>query len=151
MKPFPFRTLVALLVMTGLPACALAQYSLDWSTLDGGGTSTGGVYSVTCTIGQPDAGNMSGDNFTLDGGFWGLIAAVQTPAAPYLSITLNPQLSTITISWPASAEGWVLTETSDLKTPNWVNVAQTPQQVGSCMQVVISPVIGTRFYRLHKP
>ena len=37
---------------------ALAQtYSIDWYTIDGGGgTSTGGVYSVSGTIGQPDAG-----------------------------------------------------------------------------------------------
>ena len=32
-------------------------YSIDWSTIDGGGgTSPGGVYSVSVTIGQPDAG-----------------------------------------------------------------------------------------------
>ena len=35
---------------------------------------------------------MSGGNFTLDGGFWGLVAAVQTPGAPCLTITLNLQL-----------------------------------------------------------
>jgi hypothetical protein len=64
---------------------AWGQYSIDWSTIDGGGgTSTGGVYSVTGTIGQPDAGKMSGGNFTLDGGFWGLVAAVQTPGAPWV-------------------------------------------------------------------
>ncbi|MFN3409754.1 MAG: hypothetical protein ACK45B_12210, partial [Limisphaerales bacterium] len=35
---------------------ALAQYSIPWQTIDGGGgTSTGGVYRVTGTIGQPDA------------------------------------------------------------------------------------------------
>jgi hypothetical protein len=39
-------------------AAARAQsYSMDWSTIDGGGdTSTGGVYSVSGTVGQPDAG-----------------------------------------------------------------------------------------------
>ena len=26
---------------------------------------------------------MSGGSFTLDGGFWGLVAAVQTPGAPW--------------------------------------------------------------------
>lgn len=38
-------------------SAALAQsYSIDWFTIDGGGgTSTGGVYSVSGTIGQPDA------------------------------------------------------------------------------------------------
>ena len=73
--------LVLLLCNTGH-----AQYSIDWHTIDGGGTSTGGVYSVSGTIGQPDAGKMSGGNFTIDGGFWGIVAALQTPGAPLLSI-----------------------------------------------------------------
>jgi len=38
---------------------------------------------------------MSEGNFTLGGGFWGLVAAVQTPGAPWLTITLNSQLSTL--------------------------------------------------------
>ena len=38
------------------------NFSLDWWTMDGGGgTSTGGVYSVTGTVGQPDAGPMAQD------------------------------------------------------------------------------------------
>jgi len=35
---------------------------------------------------------MSAGSFTLDGGFRGLVAAVQTPGAPWLTITLNSQL-----------------------------------------------------------
>ena len=30
------------------------SYSIGWFTIDGGGTSTGGVYSLSGTIGQPD-------------------------------------------------------------------------------------------------
>jgi hypothetical protein len=37
------------------PPLAFPQYALDWWTVDGGGgASTGGVYSVTGTMGQPD-------------------------------------------------------------------------------------------------
>jgi hypothetical protein len=45
-----------LLVLSG--AATHAQtYSIDWFTIDGGGgTRTGGVYSATGKIGQPDAG-----------------------------------------------------------------------------------------------
>src|SRR5213594_598068 len=48
---------------------ARAQYSLGWFTIDGGGgTSTGGVYSVSGTIGQPDAGApMTGGKYSLTG------------------------------------------------------------------------------------
>ncbi len=58
---------------------ALAQgYTLTRGTVDGGGgasTSSGSSYTLSGTIGQPDAGSMSGGSgnstFTLGGGFWG--------------------------------------------------------------------------------
>jgi hypothetical protein len=131
---------------------ARGQYSIDWSTLDGGGgTSTGGVYSVTGTIGQPDAGKMSGGNFTLDGGFWGLIAAVQTPGAPLLSITLNPQLSTLTVSWPLSQTSWQLQTTTNLLTTGCVWTECSYQTNGATCCRIESPPVGTKFYRLHTP
>ena len=48
------------------------DYRIDWYTVDGGGVmgSTGGGYGVSGTIGQPDAGTLSGGNFILVGGFW---------------------------------------------------------------------------------
>jgi len=53
-------TLLALL-LAATTARAQTNYAIDWFTVDGGGgTSTGGFYSVTATIGQPDAGRMSG-------------------------------------------------------------------------------------------
>ncbi len=48
-------------------------YSIPWSTIDGGGVinSTGGAYSLSGTIGQPDAGpTMTGGSYSLTGGFW---------------------------------------------------------------------------------
>src|SRR6266850_7064480 len=76
-----------------------AQFSIDWSTIDGGGgTSTGGVYQVSGTIGQPDAGKMSGGNYSIDGGFWGIIAAVQTPSAPLLSVA-RTTTNTVAVFW----------------------------------------------------
>ena len=61
-------TALALLVCPFTTPPANAQsgggYDLSWHTIDGGGgTSTGGVYSVSGTIGQPDAGAMSGANY----------------------------------------------------------------------------------------
>ncbi|HEY5912660.1 MAG TPA: hypothetical protein VJA21_18825 [Verrucomicrobiae bacterium] len=131
---------------------AQAQYSIAWSTIDGGGgTSAGGVYTIAGTIGQPDAGAMSGGNFTVLGGFWSVVATVPTPGAPSLTLTANSQLSAITISWPLPAEGWVLQEKTDLAAANWVNNVQLPQDVGGRRQVLISPLVGNRFYRLYKP
>ena len=50
--------------VAGLVVATPAQnYSIDWSTVDrGGGMSTGGVYCVSGTIGQADAGIASGGN-----------------------------------------------------------------------------------------
>jgi len=47
-------------------------YDLSWWTVDGGGRawSSGSGYSLAGTIGQPDAGVLSGPGYTLSGGFW---------------------------------------------------------------------------------
>ncbi len=71
-------------------SAGLAQsYSINWyKVAGGGGASTGGVYSVSGTIGQHDAGQpMTGGTYSLTGGFWSLIAVVQTPGAPTLYIS----------------------------------------------------------------
>jgi len=54
-------------------ALAAGGYDLSWWTVDSGGYtfSTGGDYSLGGTIGQPDAGVMSGGDYSLTGGFWG--------------------------------------------------------------------------------
>lgn len=63
--------------------------SLDfsWFTVDGGGgVSTTGVYEISGTIGQPDAGGATAGNLKLEGGFWSGVAAIQPPR-----ITVQPQ------------------------------------------------------------
>lgn len=112
----PVRLWLALLLVSvfSFQLSAFAQtYSIDWSTIDGGGgTSTGGVYSVSGTIGQPDAGKMSGGNFTVDGGFWGIIAAVQTPGAPLLCIA-RTTTNTVAVFWPSPSTGWTLQQNTN--------------------------------------
>src|SRR5215471_19324532 len=135
-----------LLVLSGAAADA-QTYSIDWFTIDGGGgTSTGGVYSVSGTIGQPDAGRMTGGNFTLDGGFWGIIAAVQTPGSPLLRVVLTPT-NTVLIAWPSSGTVFNLQQQSVLGNPSWSPVTNSVNIVGSENQVIISPPVGNRFYR----
>jgi len=128
------------------------SYSIDWSTIDGGGgTSTGGVYSVSGIIGQPDAGKMSGGSFTIDGGFWGLIAAVQTPGAPLLSIA-RTTTNTVAVFWPSPSTGFTLQQnTNSVSSVNWSNVVTTPSDDGSTKTVVVNPPTGNRFYRLKNP
>ena len=132
--------------------CAAAQYSIDWFTIDGGGgTSTGGVYSVTGTIGQPDAVAMSGGNFVLQGGFWSIVAAVQTPGAPSLSI-FRTTTNTVAVTWPSPSTGWTLQQnTNTVGSVNWSNVISGIQDDGTTKRFLVNPPTGSRFYRLNKP
>jgi hypothetical protein len=151
----PFHPSAVLFVITALFAVkALAQsYSVDWFTIDGGGgTSTGGVYAVSGTLGQPDAGaTMSGGNYSLTGGFWSLLSVVQTPGAPRLSITLTTT-NTAMVWWPSPSTGFTLQQnTNGLGTVNWSNVVTSPTDNGTIKYVIVNPPTGHRFYRLHKP
>lgn len=126
---------------------AVAQYAIDWHTIDGGGgTSTGGIYSVSGTIGQPDvnAMPMTGGSYTLQGGFWSFIA-VQTPGGPLL--TIEPAgLGQATISWAPDDPGWLLQEATNLSVSNWVDSASGPTN-----PIIVPASAQTTFYRLHKP
>ena len=62
--------LVIIAGATTLYAQTGGTYDLTWSTLDGSGTSSGGVFGLSGTIGQAEAGEMSGGAFVLRGGFW---------------------------------------------------------------------------------
>jgi hypothetical protein len=122
------------------------QYSINWHTIDGGGsTSTGGVYSVSGTIGQPDAGGpMTGGQYSVTGGFWALPVAVQTPGAPTLTIARSGP-GQARISWTPNTPGFVLQETASLSPTNWVNSAS-----GAANPVTVPATLPTKFYRLKK-
>jgi hypothetical protein len=78
-----FTAILVLLALTALLLASVARaqsgggYDLTWSTVDGGGAtwSEGGGYALGGTVGQPDAGVLSGGGYTLAGGFWGGAAA----------------------------------------------------------------------------
>src|SRR5580658_1156297 len=95
------------------PRASAQSYSIDWyKVAGGGGTSTGGTYTVSGTIGQPDAsGAMTGGNYSLMGGFWALISVMQTPGAPTLYISHSG--NTVTVSWQ-NMSGWVLQQNGNL-------------------------------------
>lgn len=151
------KTLFLALCWLPLGAIGSAQnFSIDWFTIDGGGgTSTAGVYSVSGTIGQPDAGPaMTGGNYSLVGGFWGIVSAIQTPGAPLLTITRNPANGAVTVSWPVPADGWVLDQTTALGSPPaaiaWSQVAFPYQTNATTISITTSSPSGNRFYRLRK-
>lgn len=108
------------------------------------------MFSVSGTIGQPDAGpRISGGNFSIDGGFWGIVAAVPTPGAPLLSI-FRTATNTVVVSWPSPSTGFNLQVNGDLSTSNWVS-AGAPIDNGTNKVLIVNPPVGNRFYRLSNP
>ena len=138
-----------------LPVLGHAQrYSIDWFTIDGGGgASAGAGYSLIGTIGQPDAGILAGGIYSLAGGFWEVVSAVQSAGAPPLSITNSA--GTITISWPAMADGFVLDQTGALVSPpaavSWMPVSFPYQTNATRVSITVPLPAGSHFYRLRKP
>ena len=126
------------------------QYSVDWYKIAGGGTSTGGVYSASGTIGQPDAGSaMSGGIYSATGGFWSLISVVPTPGAPLL--TISHAGNNVIVSWPYPSTGFVLQQNNNLTTTNWAISGFAITTNASINSINIPSPAGNLFFRLNKP
>lgn len=115
--------LVGLMAFLSVSPIAAQDLEIRWYTVDGGGgtTSTGGVFSVSGSIGQPDAGTpMSGGVFTVNGGFWGSVVAnvladliiVKTDSAdPVLPGTTFSYQLAVNNTGPGPASDLVVTDT----------------------------------------
>ena len=144
-------TLLAGLLLCMATIAGAQNYTIDWYSIDGGGgTSTNSQFSLSGTIGQPDAGHMSGGSFTLDSGFWGIVAAVQTPGGPLLRVVRTPT-NTVVVAWPNPSTGFSLQENVAVGTLNWSGVTNAISVVGSENQIIVAPPVGNRFYRLFHP
>ena len=78
--------LVTLVFLAGGVCASMPEaYEMTWWSIDNGGAivSTGGSYMLGATIGQPDAGTLHDDSYTLMGGFW---AEASLPRLIYLPL-----------------------------------------------------------------
>ena len=139
--------LLGLMLWLAPLALPAQTYSIDWYKIaGGGGTSTGGVYSVSGTVGQQDAGGpMTNGQYSVTGGFWALPIPVQTTNAPTLAI-IPAAPGWATISWTPPTPGFVLQETTSLAPSNWTN---SPS--GATNPITVLAVPPSKFYRLNKP
>ncbi|MGA9451647.1 MAG: hypothetical protein WBW41_09960 [Verrucomicrobiia bacterium] len=138
------------MVLLWAQSASAQSYSIDWYKVSGGGgTSTGGTYQVSGTIGQHDAGGpMAGGNYSLTGGFWSLIAVVQTPGAPTLYISSSG--STVTVYWQ-NVSGWGLQQNNNLAVPaGWTGSSGITTSNGTNYLNLTSPT-GKLFFRLNSP
>ena len=132
-----------------LPASA-QSYSVDWyKVAGGGGTSTGGTYQVTGTLGQADAGGaLTGGNYSLTGGFWSLISVVQMPGLPKLVIQSNGT-NGVQVLWPDPAtNSYTLQQNTDLTATNWVTSVYPISPANGTNRITFTPPPGNLFFRL---
>ncbi|MGO9202989.1 MAG: hypothetical protein ACLQM8_20925 [Limisphaerales bacterium] len=141
--------LLSFLICCGVAGDAVAQYSIDWHKIaGGGGTCAGGLFSVSGTIGQHDAGGaMTGGNYSLTGGFWSLISVVQTPGMPNLSIAHSG--NSVIVSWPNTGS-YTLQHSSNLGTGSWTTSGYSITTVNGTNSVTITPQAGNLFFRLQQ-
>ncbi len=128
--------------------CLLAQpFQIEHLGIGaGGGTSSGGNFTLTGSMGAIGAGVSSGGAFTLEGGDLSMFVVLQTPGAPALSLTRSG--ANAVLSWPASETGYILEQTANLTSPSWSGVGVGPVPMGDTLQVTV-PITGTsRFFRL---
>jgi hypothetical protein len=148
-NPFAITVLLAALI---LPHAVQAQnYSINWYTIGGGGGSSTGTsgtntYTVSGTIGQPATATMSGGNYSLTGGFWSILAVVQTPGSPELSITRSG--SQAVLSWSVPATGFVLQQSSTLAPNSWTASSAILTTNSTNITVTVNVTNGYQFFRL---
>lgn len=147
-----FRILSGGLLFGAVILAHAQTYNISWYKIAGGGgsssgtTTNGTTYAVNGTIGQPDAGYLTGGNYAITGGFWGMIGSVQMPGAPYL--TIQAASPNVLISWPASATGFTLQKNSNLNTTNWTSVSQSTNVINGTNIVTVPAPAGNLFFRL---
>jgi hypothetical protein len=81
---------VILLSLMGLSSSARAApqatYDLAKSSFGPGGSGSAGIYTVSSSVGQPAAGEVSAGIYTLGGGFWG--GGIIVPVANHYDLFL---------------------------------------------------------------
>ena len=149
----PLRLSVAAVSLL-LALTAAAQYAIPWHSIDGGGAtapSTGGVYALSGTIGQVDAGRVArrNDHYRLESGFWGI--AVQQAGFPSLSVT--QQSTNAVLSWITPETGFIVQFTTNL-TPStvWTDLGPATSTNGTTNAVAVPFDDAERaFFRLRRP
>jgi hypothetical protein len=131
-------------------AASAQNYSIDWYKIaGGGGTSSGGQYSVSGTIGQPDAGAMAGGGYSLTGGLWSIIAPVATAGLPDLTIR-RASPNSVVVSWPDTGS-YTLLQNSSPAGGSWVTSGYTVTAASGTNSITIASPRGNLFFRLSQP
>jgi hypothetical protein len=137
-----------------LPPLCQAQYSIDWHKISAGGASSGTngaiVYSVSGAIGQPDAGTaMTGGSYALTGGYWSMIALVQTTGMPALTISRSG--ASVIVSWPNTATCTLQQNNILTTSAGWATCGYSVSSSNGTNSITFTPPAGNLFFRLAAP
>jgi hypothetical protein len=88
---------------------------------------------------------MTGGNYSLTGGFWSLIATVQTGGAPTLYISHSG--NTVTVYWQA-VSGWSLQQNSNLNSSGGWSLNSSWTTSNGTNYLNITPPTGNLFFKL---
>jgi hypothetical protein len=138
-----------LFLHASLPSRCFGQYSINWYTIaGGGGTSSGGQYSLSGTIGQAAAGGpMTGGNLQLTVGYWALLSLVQTPGAPTLYISHAG--NTVSVYWQ-NVSGWSLQQNPNLANPAAWSTNNSWTTLNGTNYLSLTSPAGNLFFRLQQ-
>jgi hypothetical protein len=139
-----------------IPVAGFGQnYTIPWHRIGGGGGTSSGanggtVYSLSGTLGQPEAGRaLSGGNYSLTGGFWSLVSVVQTPGLPLLSVASSG--GSVVVSWPA-AGSYILQQNANLAASgSWQPSGYSVSSANGTNSITITQPAGNLYFRLASP
>lgn len=139
-----------LLLFLTLSLNAGAQLTLDRHKIAGGGTSTGGGYSLSGTIGQAEATTqpLAGGTYAVSGGYWSAVTVVPVEGLPTLTITRAG--GGIILSWPANGQPLVLQQNTDLKAGSWTASSLAITTENGVSRATIAAPAGRLFFRLSR-
>ena len=92
---------------------------------------------------------MTGADYSLTGGFWSLISAVQTAGSPDLTITQTG--NSVIVSWPDTGT-YTLQQNANLAVPaGWTTSRYSISTSNGTNSITITPPTGYLFFRLANP
>ena len=146
------KTLTVLFLLSAALLKADPRFEITKSTIDAGGASTPGPrFSLTGTVGQPDAAPRfapADNRFAVEPGFWPGGTVVPTPGAPELTMRPGAARDTAILAWPVTANGYILQESPDLAPGSWTNVRIAVVDKDSEHTVTYPMGAQRRFFRL---
>ena len=146
--PIRYLLLTAVFVAVSGRALPAGDFSLEWGSVNGGVTSSGGNFSVSGTTGPTNLGAMSGGLYALEeGGHMGMAALSGRLSMAWIN-------GDLIVTWPLSDAGWELDRADDLSLaqPVWTLVSPALYQTNEAaiVHILVHPA-SFGIYRLRKP